>query len=184
MSSVLFSSPVNILKIVLLNFPSSMLLTSVLPRSLAMALSCFHLEYIPVLTLSKSFPSLCQKSQMSPASESNGLKKRSCSAQSLALQGVSSVCTLFAQLWYFGCFILQASYMQRLSLPALGSIGLNVANFNQVYSGLLVKGDLTPTPLELRFCRIFCLVIQTVVWAEVCGGLLGEGPTILRQRQT
>ena len=60
---------------------------------------------------------------MSPAPESNGLmKKRPCSVQGLVPQGVSLMCAVCTLLLCCGSSILQVSHLQRLSLPAVGSV--------------------------------------------------------------
>lgn len=89
------------------------------------------------------------------------MKKRCCSPllgvspvpQGLALPGVSPVCAL---LLHPGHFILQASHLQRLSACCGQCLvpGLNVASFDQVCSGLLVKCDLLPLPLEPSLARL------------------------------
>ena len=93
MSYILFSTPVSNLMIVALHFPSGMLLTFVLLRSLAVALSCFFIwdKFLHLGILSKSrSSSVLERPVNSPAPESNSfMKKRSCSIQGLVLQGVS-----------------------------------------------------------------------------------------------
>ena len=60
---------------------------------------------------------------MSTAPESNGLmQKKPCSAQGPAFQGVSPVYVVYTLLLCFGCCVIQASCLQRLSLPAVGNI--------------------------------------------------------------
>ena len=61
MSSILLSSPVSILMITALNYPSGMLLISVLLRSLALALSCSFIcnKFLCLHILSKSAFFLC-----------------------------------------------------------------------------------------------------------------------------
>lgn len=63
------------------------------------------------------------------------------------LQGVPLVCAACSLLLCFGCSVFEVSHGQRLSLPEVGSVlsgqcfvlGQNVASFNKVRSGLLVK---------------------------------------------
>ena len=104
--------------IVALNSPSGMLLLSLSLRSLVMGF--FHLnKFCHLGILSKSLPSsVLEKPVMSPVPESHGLmKKRSCSAQGLLLQGVvcAVLCCSVSAARYF-------SHLQRLSLPAVGSV--------------------------------------------------------------
>lgn len=61
---------------------------------------------------------------MSPASNINGfMKKRPCSTQGLAYQGVSLVFVAYTLLLCFVFSMLQASGPYRFSLPAVGSVG-------------------------------------------------------------
>ena len=54
--------------------------------------------------------------------ESDGfMKNKSHSVQGLPLQGMSVVCVVCILL-HFGCSVLQASRLQRLSLPEVGSV--------------------------------------------------------------
>lgn len=66
---------------------------------------------------------------MSLPPESNALmKKMSYSTQGLMLQGMFLVCSPFTLLLCFGCFIFQASHLQRLYLTTVGCFfvpGLN-----------------------------------------------------------
>ena len=88
--------------IVTLNSPSGMLLISLLLRFLSVALSCSFIwdKVLPLGLFLSFYPfAVFVKPVMFPASESNGLvKKRSCSAQGLSLQGLSLVCAAYALL--------------------------------------------------------------------------------------
>ena len=90
--------------VVALNSASVMLLISVLLRSLDMAL-CYYLIWDEFLS---AFFFVLEKPVMSPALESNGLMKKSCSAQVLVLHGVSQVCAL---LLCCGCSVLQTRHL-------------------------------------------------------------------------
>lgn len=94
-------------------------------------------------------------------------EKCSRSSQGLALQGVSLVCCMHS-IVIFGFSALQASCLQRLSLPAVDSVW-GLAWMRQV-----LTRRLSPPPLELRPCKTPCL--GDMVWAWVCGGLWRKGP--------
>ena len=71
-------------------------------------------------------------------------------------QGVSPVCAVFPLQLCFGCSVLQVSCLQS-SFACCGQCfvpSLNVASFNKMYSGVLVKWDLIPLPQELRPCIV------------------------------
>ena len=115
MSSILFSSPVSILMITALNRPPGMIYITVSLKSLApwpYPVLSFEVNFYVFPFCLSPYQLLCvRKPIMSPAPEINGLmKKMPCSAQGLALSGVSPVCATWTLLLCSGCSILQANY--------------------------------------------------------------------------
>ena len=112
------------------------------------------------------------------------MKKRSCSTHNLALQGVFLVYAECILLLCLGCSIFQASHLQRLSLPVVGSgwpLAWTVESFNEVCLILLAKWGFSSCPMELKPYKP--LWSGDVLWAQVCAGLLEKEPTTLGLRQ-
>lgn len=126
MSYIILSSSMNILMVVALNYLSGMLLTSVLFRSLAVPLPCsitWDKFLHPSILFISPPSSMLEKPVTSPVPKCNTLmRKRSCNAQSLVLQGVSLVCVVCVLILCFGSSIFQPSGLQRLFLPAVALI--------------------------------------------------------------
>ena len=144
----------------------------------------------PYLVLSLAFClSLCLFSELEKpvcllVLKVNGfMKKRTCSVHGLVLWGISTVFSACTLLLWFGCSVFQTSHLQRLSLPAMGSVGW-LAWMWQVLTRCVPVCLWTETWHQFHNnWSPTVLWLGDMVWFGVCASLLGEGPTTLGLRQ-
>ena len=156
MSSVLFSSLLNILKIVVLNSGSGVLFISVSIRSPVMTISCslFWDEFLHLGILSRSVSSsVLEKPIMFPVPETNGLLRGRIMSRSWCFRECFWCMPCAVWLLCFGCSFLQISSLHSFSLPAVGSIWTLSNVWWVLYKCALVcllKRHLILFPLELK----------------------------------
>ena len=131
-----------------------------------MTLSCSFIwdEFFHLGILSKSLTSLCISPLCFLILRIMALWKRGHIVSRPGTSGNVS-CTLVLCLC---CSILQPNLLQRLSLPVMRECLIlyqNVAYFNQVYSGLLVKWELLLLPLELKPFWLGFVVYRGFFWS-------------------
>ena len=112
---------------------------------------------------------------MSVVPESNCLMKRSCSAQGLALQGVSLVCaTCTLLLVHFSLF--KASHLQKLSLSVVGKVCSLALVWQVLTRCALVCFEKRPNTTSTRFKS------HRTLWSVDCGMDKGFEPAMLGLR--